>query len=125
MWSVYIVMAVNIGSNTGIFFSSIFACSPIAAGWDISITDAKCINRPALFQSTAALGVVTDVLIILIPIPMVINLHMSRAKKAGLLLMFTIGSATVITSIIRLVLLVTKLGDVDQTWGAGPISVWM
>lgn len=118
-------MVVNIGSNTGIFFSSIFACSPIAAGWDITITDAKCIDRPALFQTTAALGVVTDVLIILIPIPMVIKLHMSRAKKVGLLVMFTIGSATVITSIVRLVLLITILGDVDQPWGGGPVSVWM
>lgn len=88
-------MAVTIGSNTGIFFSSIFACRPIAAGWDATILNAKCIDRPALFQSTAALGVVTDVLIILIPIPMVFRLHLSRSKKVGLLALFTVGSAYV------------------------------
>lgn len=125
MLSVYTVMAINVGSNAGIFFSSIFACRPIAAGWDITITDAKCINRPVLFQTTAALGVATDVFIILIPIPMVIKLQMSRAKKAGLLAMFTIGSATVITSVVRLVLLITILGDIDQPWGGGPVSVWI
>jgi hypothetical protein len=92
-WSVHIVMAITIGSNAGIFFTSIFACTPIAGGWDITILDAKCINRSALFQSTAALGVVTDVLIILIPIPMVFKLRISRARKAGLFFMFTIGSA--------------------------------
>lgn len=69
------------------------ARTPIAGGWDIAITDAKCIDRPALFQSTAILGVVTDLLVIMIPIPMVLQLHLSRAKKAGLLLLFTIGSA--------------------------------
>jgi len=32
---------------------------------------------------------------------------------------------TVITSIVRLVLLITALGEVDQPWGGGPISVWI
>lgn len=124
-WATWAAIFITIGSNTGIFFSAIFACSPIRAGWDITILDAKCINRSALFQSTAILGVVTDVLIILIPIPMIIKLHMSRAKKVGLLLMFTVGSATVITSIVRLVLLITILTDADQSWGGGPVCLWI
>lgn len=32
---------------------------------------------------------------------------------------------TVITSVIRLYLLMTALGEVDQPWGAGPISAWI
>ncbi|KAG7142292.1 hypothetical protein HYQ45_001364 [Verticillium longisporum] len=78
-----------------------------------------------MFQATASLGVVTDVIIIGIPVPMVLRLHMSKAKKAGLLLMFIIGSATVLTSMIRLGLLISVLDEVDQTWGGGPIHVWM
>lgn len=92
-WSIYTTMFINIGSGVGIFFSSIFSCSPIAMGWDMSITTGKCIDRVALFTATAALGVITDILIILIPIPMVLGLHMSTRKKAGLLVLFSIGSA--------------------------------
>jgi hypothetical protein len=124
-YSVYATIVITLGSNIGIFFSSIFACSPIAMGWDLSITTGTCINRTSLFEATAALAVICDVLIIAIPIPMVVKLKMSRSKKIGLIAMFVVGSITVITSIIRLVLLITALGETDQPWGGGPVSIWM
>lgn len=37
-------------------------------------------------------GIVTDMLIFAIPIPMVLGLQLSRRKKAGLFLLFTFGS---------------------------------
>lgn len=91
-WSVWFVMFVTVGSSTGIFFSSIFSCSPLAMGWDFTITDGVCINRTAMFKATAALGVIVDVLIIAIPIPMVFKLQLSNSKKAGLMFVFSIGS---------------------------------
>lgn len=126
LWSVYAVIFINVGSNVGIFFSAIFSCSPIRMGWDITVTDGTCIDRPALFKATAALGVITDVLIISLPIPTILGLQMSRSKKIGVLLMFTLGGATVITSIVRLALLIKSLNlSADPTWGAGPVSLWM
>ena len=86
-------MAVTVGSNMGILFSIVFACKPIAMAYDISITDGICIDRAAVFKATAAFGVITDVLIFLIPIRMLIKLKLSRRKKLGLLFMFAIGSA--------------------------------
>lgn len=83
-------------------------------------------------------------LIFAIPIPLIVGLHMSLAKKIGLIAMFAIGSVyvwtpvlsllwalltrtlrTVVTSMVRLKLLISSLDDVDQTWGGGPVSVWM
>ncbi|CRK40205.1 hypothetical protein BN1708_008140 [Verticillium longisporum] len=126
-WSVCAAMFFVVGSSTGILFSSLFPCQPFRKAFDLTIRPevGSCIDRQAMFQATASLGVVTDVIIIGIPIPMVLRLHMSKAKKAGLLLMFIIGSATVLTSMIRLGLLISVLDEVDQTWGGGPIRVWM
>ncbi|KAF4610391.1 hypothetical protein G7Y89_g15728 [Cudoniella acicularis] len=124
-WATYTTMFINVGASTGIFFSSIFACRPIAMGWDLTITDGKCINRPAMYEATAAFGVIIDCLIINIPIPMVVHLHISRNKKAGLILMFVLGSVTVITSFVRLVLLITEISQIDSTWVAGPINYWV
>ncbi|EGY17065.1 uncharacterized protein VDAG_08229 [Verticillium dahliae VdLs.17] len=118
-WSVCAAMFLVVGSSTGILFSSLFPCQPFRKAFDLTIRPdvGSCIDRQAMFQATASLGVVTDVIIIGIPIPMVLRLHMSKAKKAGLLLMFIIGSA--------LALLISVLDEVDQTWGGGPIRVWM
>jgi hypothetical protein len=91
-WATYCTMFISVGASAGIFFASIFACRPIAMGWDLTITDGTCIDRPALYEATAAFGVVVDCLIIAIPIPMVLRLQMSRSKKVGLVLMFILGS---------------------------------
>jgi hypothetical protein len=61
--------------------------------YDITVTVGTCIDRPAVFKATAAFGIITDVLIFLIPIPMVVTLRLSRRKKICLLVMFAIGSA--------------------------------
>lgn len=76
----------------GIFFSLIFACKPIEKSWDVTITTGSCINRPALYITTAVLGVATDVVLLVLPVPMVLKLQMPVLQKAGLLLMFAVGS---------------------------------
>jgi hypothetical protein len=142
-WATYGTMFINIGASTGIFFASIFVCSPVARGWDLNITTGTCIDRPALYEATAAFGVIVDCLIISIPIPMVLSLQMSRSKKAGLIALFVLGSMyalrsprfrtsvantssrTVITSFVRLILLVTEIKQADSTWVAGPINYWV
>jgi len=96
-WATYATMFINIGASTGILLASIFACKPIALGWDLTV-QGTCINRPALYEATAALGVIVDLLIISIPVPMVVRLQMSRSKKAGLILMFVLGSMYVLRS---------------------------
>ncbi|KAI8193464.1 hypothetical protein KHU50_012521 [Colletotrichum sp. SAR 10_65] len=123
-WSVYITMFVVVGSSLSILFSSIFPCKPIPSAYDL-VTDGECIDRVATFKATAAFGVITDVMIICIPIPMVLSLHISTRKKVGLLALFGIGSVTVITSVVRLYLLITILADADQTWGGIFINIWV
>ncbi|KAJ0384802.1 hypothetical protein COL922a_007633 [Colletotrichum nupharicola] len=90
-WSVYITMFVVVGSSLSILFSSIFPCNPIPSAYDL-VTDGECIDRVATFKATAAFGVITDVMIICIPVPMVLSLHISTRKKVGLLALFGIGS---------------------------------
>ncbi|EXJ89943.1 hypothetical protein A1O3_03010 [Capronia epimyces CBS 606.96] len=123
--SIWVTMAVVIGSSIGILFGNIFACSPISKFWDLTLTTGTCINRLALYKATAIFGIITDIMIIGIPIPMVVGLHISRKKKAGLLFMFTIGSATVVTSIVRLVILIQSFSTADQPWSGGPVTLWI
>lgn len=91
--AVYFTIFVNVGSNLSIFFGLVFACKPIAMGWDLTITDGTCIDRVALFKFTAVIGIIVDLLIIAIPMPMIHKLQMSRSKKVALIIMFVLGSA--------------------------------
>ncbi|KAL6356004.1 hypothetical protein LRP88_09589 [Fusarium phalaenopsidis] len=118
-WTIFTTIFIVSASSISIFFASVFPCTPFRKSWDLAIPAevGSCIDRPAMFQATAGLGVATDVLIIAIPIPMIVGLHLSAKKKAALL--------TVITSMVRLALLISQLDAVDTTWGGGPIHAWI
>ncbi|KAH0841683.1 hypothetical protein FOPE_06805 [Fonsecaea pedrosoi] len=123
IWSIWFTMAVTVGSNIGLLLALAFGCNPIRKSWDITVTGGSCINLQAVYKSIAAFGIVTDVMVFLIPIPMVIGLHLSRAKKAGLFFLFGLGSVTVVTSIVRLYLLIRDFGTLDAPWPGGPVLV--
>ncbi|PSN72084.1 hypothetical protein BS50DRAFT_544407 [Corynespora cassiicola Philippines] len=115
-----------VGAYTGIFFSLLFACRPIAASWDPTLTTiAKCVNRGAIYITTAVVGIVTDVILLAIPIPLIWRLQMPLKQKIGLTGMFVIGSITIVTSIIRLVVLLPALTSMDQPWVIGEGTLWI
>lgn len=89
-WSVYFTMFFIVGSQLGLFFASVFQCDPIAKGWNPTLEGA-CIDMKAVYKGTAITGVISDVFVIIIPIPMVVNLQLPRQQKVGLIVMFTIG----------------------------------
>ncbi|KAK5992199.1 hypothetical protein PT974_05600 [Cladobotryum mycophilum] len=125
-YSVWGMIFVVGASGVAILFASTLSCHPFEKNYDLLLAEVgDCIDRKAMYQATAGLGVATDVLIFLIPVPMVLSLKMSRSKKVGLLIMFAVGSATVITSMVRLALLISSLNELDQTWGGGPICLWV
>jgi len=89
--SVWTVMFIVCGSSIAILFAATFPCTPVRAGWDISITDAKCINRQALYQWTAILGAITDILVLAVPIPIVVTLRIHWRQKAAVIAALCIG----------------------------------
>ncbi|RYP16714.1 hypothetical protein DL765_004950 [Monosporascus sp. GIB2] len=113
-------------SLIGIWFSVLFACNPIAAAWDLRVAaEASCINRPVIYITQAAFGCVTDLMLLVLPIPTVVGLQMSTRQKVGLLGLFAIGSVTLITSIVRLVLLLPSLANPDQSWSLAEGCLWV
>jgi hypothetical protein len=71
------------------------------------------------------MGIVTDVMLMAIPIPTIWGLQMPKKQKIGLTVIFAVGSITMITSIIRLIVLIPSLTDLDQTWVIAEGSLWI
>lgn len=89
--SVWAVGFVVVGSSVAIMFAAIFACSPVRSAWDLTVPG-TCIDRPALYQWTAILGAVTDILVLAVPIPIVVTLQVSLKQKIALVAAFSIGA---------------------------------
>ena len=68
----------------------IFGCTPIDKYWN-SKTPGHCIasTEAGLFYGT--MNFLSDILIFVLPLPMVSRLHLSRANKLGVFLVFMGG----------------------------------
>ena len=70
------------------FFVILFQCHPIAFYWDPTIPNGSCENQTQIFLASACLNLVLDVIIVLMPIPLVWSLQMSTLRKAAVTAIF-------------------------------------
>ena len=74
--------------------TSIFQCKPISGGWDLAVK-AECIEISKLWIVMGSLNVLTDVLLLCLPLPQLWKLQMRRATKLQLISIFSSGSLSV------------------------------
>ncbi|KAE9581254.1 Satratoxin biosynthesis SC1 cluster protein 4 [Colletotrichum fructicola] len=99
-------------SWVAIFLSSVWAlytallgfviCQPIQSAWDIYITKTGCGNYTVAFSAVAIFDIITDVVIVVLPIKVVSGLQMARAHKVATCVVFGAGFITIIFSGVRL-----------------------
>lgn len=110
------------------------------------MTDGFCNDRQAIWLATAILGFMSDLILLSLPIHLVMGLRLGLPQKLGLMGMFVIGSAyvlsshtshnccvsltifrisTFVTSIVRLYYLLQPSFTLpDQTWEMMPTILW-
>ena len=66
-------------------------CDPIAYGWDITIPGGHCANREAGYLVVGIVDVSTDVFILILPLPVLWKLQVSRSRQISLLIIFSIA----------------------------------
>ncbi|PNS20655.1 hypothetical protein CAC42_2900 [Sphaceloma murrayae] len=79
----------------------IFACTPIHKYWHRQIPG-KCLPVPVVYYSPAVITIIVDVVLFLLPIPLVLPLRMNRRRKIGLIIAFLLGLITTVCSVLRL-----------------------
>lgn len=93
---------------------SIFQCVPIKAIWD-SMINAKCIDLAAEITVMSIMSIITDVIVLVLPIRPVWGLQMSRSKKWQLSLIFALGGCTCVVTAVRLIY-IKRYSSNDATW---------
>ncbi|KAF1836192.1 hypothetical protein BDW02DRAFT_567243 [Decorospora gaudefroyi] len=101
----------------------VWQCVPVAYLWDKSIPGGHCLQQAHMFRYGSLPNIVTDVAILVLPMPLIWKLHTSTRVKIGLLITFLLGSIGLVTSILRFVAFFTPI--VDGTWAAVPLLCWV
>ena len=73
-----------------VFFLVIFQCLPVHHFWD-RLTPGSCIDSITAFIATAGLNIATDTAILILPMPTVWQLRISRSQKVALTGIFLVG----------------------------------
>ncbi|KAI9900495.1 hypothetical protein N3K66_004757 [Trichothecium roseum] len=101
-----------------------FVCNPPRKQFDLSIEGGRCMDAGILYIATAVSNIFTDVVLFVLPIPMVLELRLPTAQKLGAVLVFAVGSITIVFSIMRLTKLPPVLKSDDPTWAVCDANIW-
>ncbi|KAL4860828.1 hypothetical protein BDV12DRAFT_191474 [Aspergillus spectabilis] len=121
----WFIAAIITSYSVALMLALIFACHPIERAWNVAITTGSCIDRPAVYLATAITNTVSDVILIIVPIPAVIGLHLPRIQKIGVICIFAVGCLTIITSILRLATLMPLVTSPDPSYKLALASIFI
>lgn len=70
--------------------AAIFGCQPISYFWNTD-QPGRCMDEYLFFKVNGALNLVLDIVVLLLPLPMLWRLQMHSKKKIALSLIFSLG----------------------------------
>ncbi|KAJ6139958.1 hypothetical protein N7471_006444, partial [Penicillium samsonianum] len=111
--------------SVAIILATIFQCSPIDAVYnEQKYKHYTCFASIPFWYATAALSLVTDIWILLLPLKTVLGLHLGTRKKVIVAGLLSLGSFACIASIVRMVYIVRLYQSSDPSWDTFGISIW-
>ncbi|KAG5983498.1 hypothetical protein E4U55_008020 [Claviceps digitariae] len=105
-----------------ITFLFIFICVPVQKLWYPQIPG-HCIHQVGTWMSNAASTILTDLVILIMPMPEIWKLQLRKAEKIGLTLAFSLGFFVVFASAYRTSVLFTYTNS-DPTYTLAPTVGW-
>lgn len=122
----YITMASLIISGLWMVISGFVFCIPVSDFWTLSRTAhaRNCLPEGPVWYSNAAIQILTDIVILILPMPLLSKLHLPYKQKAGIILVFCVGVFVIATGSARLYELSTMLRGRDFTKANAEAAVW-
>ncbi|KAI1458872.1 hypothetical protein F4805DRAFT_473859 [Annulohypoxylon moriforme] len=100
-------------------------CRPLEKAWDITrLAPGSCIDITAFFYFSATINIALDVWILVIPIPTLKNLHVSKRSRRGLFAIFGVGGFATTCSCARLYSIHTYTQTTDPFRHGVLVNLW-
>ncbi|KAI9741126.1 MAG: hypothetical protein M1834_002839 [Cirrosporium novae-zelandiae] len=103
------------------------ACRPLHYYWDQyqDLTlEGTCIDVNKFFLIAGIMNMATDVIILIVPIPKIYHLQISKGKRLSISGIMLLGGFVCVASVVRISYLVTLQTAIDVTWIMGPVFIW-
>ncbi|KAK4212944.1 putative integral membrane protein Pth11-like [Rhypophila decipiens] len=117
------VMTFVVTMNLALFFATLFNCNPREKNWDPTVPG-SCIPPSILPWFSGASSSLTDLVVLIIPIPILSGMNMAFNKKVRAMAVFGLGIFVCIASIVRMAMTKVLYVDPDRTWNISTIAIW-
>lgn len=105
----------------------LFQCRPVEyawEGWKGNFGAHSCLEINALAYTAAAFSIAQDLVILLLPLPLLWKLNLAWKYKAEIVIIMSLGIFILITSITRLAFIVKFTTTTNPTWDYTNSSIW-
>ena len=92
---IYFLMAFVVAYGIARVFATLFECRPVSYFWDRT-RRGTCVDYHALLTSVTVINMITDVAILVFPMPIVWKLRIPRKQKVSICLVFCVGGLYVL-----------------------------
>lgn len=87
--------------SLSVILTIVFTCTPVQSYWDGVAANSHCINYDLALHIFSGANVVTEFIIIILPMPLVWRMNTSLARRLQISGVFLLGSIVTVVSIIR------------------------
>ncbi|MCJ1252151.1 hypothetical protein MMC30_009389 [Trapelia coarctata] len=117
------LVAINSLLYTAIGLVTIFQCTPRERIWN-PLIPGTCVNEYAVFISGASMNLVSDLILLILPLHSVWKLQMKLKRKLQVSAVFATGVIACVSSLMRLIYSIQIFNSADSTWLWLPLALW-
>jgi hypothetical protein len=120
-------MAVIAAFTIAMVFVNAFECPNPSDAWSVEILfqgAGSCINLHPLYYGQAGFNIFSDIVILVLPIPVLWGLQMHRNKRLALIGIFSVGGVAVVASCVRVQALYKWSTSIDVPYNGAYILLW-
>lgn len=87
----YVTAALILANFVGVMVAGFVICIPLNALWNPKI-QGRCIDKNAWYRWATLMNIVTDIIMLVVPLPVIWKIKCSTRTKIGLTITFGVGS---------------------------------
>jgi hypothetical protein len=91
VWGSYVTMSIIVAWTIGTILAGCLICQPIEFNWDKTIPGGSCGDQVMSFTISGVINVITDVMVLLLPMHALYHLQMATYKRVTLVTVFGLG----------------------------------
>jgi len=119
-WAITTTLSLVVAWQIAMVLTITFQCTPVQGYWKkilLTQTRTGCLpNENEVILLHGILNVIFDLMVLLLPIPVVLKLQLPRKQKIGLIAMFGLGVIVCGASILRIISINKTSQDLDASW---------